>query len=67
MTENVQEVQAQIVETRAALAETTEALAAKADIKNRARTKIIEDRVPLAAVVGVGALVVALLLWRRGK
>lgn len=67
MTAEVKEVQAQISETRAALAETTEALAAKADAKNRAKEKIMDEKVPLAVVTGVGVIVVALLLWRRQR
>jgi Protein of unknown function (DUF3618) len=67
MTGEVKEVQAQIAETRAALAGTTQALAAKADVKNRAQAKIMEERVPLAVVAGVCAVVVALLVWRRHR
>jgi hypothetical protein len=67
MTADISEVEAQIAETRAALAETTEALAAKADVKNRAKTQIMDERVPLAVVTAVCAVVVALLVWRRRK
>jgi Protein of unknown function (DUF3618) len=67
MTAEVNEVQAQIAETRAALAETTEALAAKADVKSRAQAKVMEEKVPLAVVAGVCAVVVALLVWSRHR
>lgn len=67
MTEDVNKVQEQIAESRAALAETTAALAAKADVKDRAKSKIQQEQVPLAIVAGVSALLVALLVWRRHR
>lgn len=67
MTGRVEEARAQIADTRAALAETTAALAAKAEVKGRASAKVKEQQVPLTVAVGLSALVVALLLWRRHR
>lgn len=67
MSEGVDEVRTQIVQTREALAETMSALAAKADVKGRVSAKVKEQQLPLAAIGGVAALVVALLVWRRRR
>ena len=67
MSDDVEQVRAQILQTREALAETTTALAAKADVKGRASAKVKEQQQPIAVAGGVLALVVALLVWRKRR
>ncbi len=67
MTDQVAQARAEIAQTREALGQTTAALVAKADVKGRAKAKLRQDPVPLAAVAGGSVLVLALLLWRRRR
>lgn len=65
MTDPIAQARAEIAVTREALAETTSALAAKADVKSRATKKAKEEKVPLAVLAGASAVLLAVLLWRR--
>jgi hypothetical protein len=63
-----EELQAQIEEQRAELADTVDQLAHKLDIKAQARSRL--ERVgPRQIAVAVGAVVAlgALMWWRRGR
>lgn len=60
--DSVTELRADIQEHRAELAATVDALAQKLDVKTKARAKLVELKVPLAA--GAAALV-ALLVVKR--
>jgi type VI protein secretion system component VasF len=66
------DIQADIEQTREQLGETVEALQAKLDVKARAQDKVAETkqqvvqrRVPIALVLG--AVVVGVLIWRRRR
>jgi hypothetical protein len=67
MTDGIEQARAEIAQTREALARTTTALVAKADVKGRTKAKIQQEQVPLAVLAGVSALVLALLFWRRRR
>ncbi|MRJ75641.1 DUF3618 domain-containing protein [Aeromicrobium sp. SMF47] len=57
------ELETEIAETREHLGETVDALAAKLDVKSRAKEA---DKTPLvAAAVAVGGAVLAYLIWPR--
>ncbi|AWB90755.1 DUF3618 domain-containing protein [Aeromicrobium chenweiae] len=57
------ELESEIAETREHLGETVDALAAKLDVKTRAKQA---DKTPLvAAAVAVGGAVLAYLVWPR--
>lgn len=62
------DLEIEIAETRAHLAETVDALAAKMDLKSRAQQSIAsadKARLGAAACVMVAGAVFAVLLWRR--
>ena len=60
--DSVTELRADIQEHRAELAATVDALAQKLDVKTKARAKLVELKVPLAAGA---AAIVALLVVKR--
>lgn len=82
-TPDIEELQTEIEKTREALAETVDALSAKADVKARVGAKVDEakgrvqdaatdDRGDLKPAVPAGAAavavgIVALLVWRRRR
>lgn len=65
-------IEAELAETREQLAQTVDALGAKLDVKGRASAKAAEVRdqrgTEIAVAAGtVAALVVVLVVWRRGR
>jgi hypothetical protein len=69
---NADEIRDEIVQTRAQLAETVDALSAKLDVKAQARTKVDElsartapYRIPIAAGLGAIVLGFVVLKFRR--
>jgi hypothetical protein len=76
-----QVLRAEIARTRAALGETAEALAAKANVKARAKESaqqaiegvraqvgdVVRKPLPIGVIVGVAAAIVVLVFWRRRR
>jgi hypothetical protein len=67
----IDDIQADIEQTRKALGETVEALSAKADVKARAKQKATDAKArltdgagPIAALVAT-AVIIGIVLWRR--
>ncbi len=60
---DVDKAKAEIAATRAALAETTAALAVKADVKTRTKATVKANQTTLAAVAGGVALLVVVRAW----
>jgi hypothetical protein len=82
----IDDIQADIEQTRHDLGQTVEALQAKLDVKERTKEKVLETKervvdradtlrhtatdnpkrtVPVVAIALIGALAVAILVWRR--
>lgn len=64
---DVDDVKAQILQTRQELAQTTAALSAKTDVKARVSSSAKQHQQQLTLAGGAGALVVVLLLVRRWR
>ncbi len=64
---DVDDIKAQILQTRQELAETTAALSAKTDVKARVSSSAKQHQQQLTLAGGAGALVVLLLLVRRWR
>jgi ElaB/YqjD/DUF883 family membrane-anchored ribosome-binding protein len=70
---DVDELQADIEQTRAELGATTRALADKLDVKARAgeaasdaKDRVVEEAVPIGAIAAAAvALVLGVVIWRR--
>ena len=62
----ITELQAEIDQTREALARTVDQLAAKADVKARVKARAGRPGA-LVIVAGAAVAVVALLVWRRSR
>jgi hypothetical protein len=67
MSDSAEELKAQIAQTREALAQTTTALMAKADVKSRVTSQVREHQTAVAVVGGGSVLVLALLFWKRRR